>query len=261
MTQPSLQESLKLLLEIQDLDMKMIRLLRIRKQRQGELEQINSLRKELYEQKAEKEKGIEELGKTTQSFETKIQECSQKIKKLEAQQATTKKVDDFNAITQEMTAIEKERIGLEQKVSDLLDRKILEEEILAKIKESLAASESSSMNVEKELQSSVQMINEEGQSLKIARDDLAKVADPQLLAIYERLLRNKKDRVIVPIENRTCTGCHIALTAQHENMVRRADNMVFCEHCSRIHYWPQQQEVESGEAATTKRRRRKAASS
>ena len=261
MLQPSLQESLKVLLDIQDLDMKMIRLLRIRKQRLGELEQIDLLRKELHEQKAEKEKAIEELGKTSHNFEAKIQECAVKIKKLEAQQATTKKVDDFNAITQEMTTVEKERIGLEQKVSDLLDRKILEEEILTKIRESLASSASSSMNVERELQSSVQMINEEGQSLKIARDELSKVAEPQMLAIYERLLKNKKDRVIVPIENRTCTGCHIALTAQHENMVRRADNMVFCEHCSRIHYWPQQQEAEASETTTTKRRRRKTASS
>ena len=31
---------------------------------------------------------------------------------------------------------------------------------------------------------------------------LAKTADPEILRIYERLLNNKKDRVVVPIENR-----------------------------------------------------------
>ena len=67
--------------------------------------------------------------------------------------------------------------------------------------------------------------------------------------IYERLLRNKKDRVIVPIENRTCSGCHIVLTAQHENIVRKGENLVFCEHCSRIHYW-QESEALEGTAAT-----------
>ena len=74
-------------------------------------------------------------------------------------------------------------------------------------------------------------------SLKTERDALAKLQIAKLLQIYERLLRNKKDRVIVPIENRTCSGCHIALTAQHENLVRKGENLVFCEHCSRIHYW------------------------
>ena len=64
------------------------------------------------------------------------------------------------------------------------------------------------------------------------------------LHIYERLLRNKKDRVVVPIENRTCSGCHIVLTAQHENLVRKGENLVFCEHCSRIHYWQESEAFE-----------------
>ena len=79
-----------------------------------------------------------------------------------------------------------------------------------------------------------------------------------MFATYERLLRNKKDRVIVSIENRTCTGCHIALTAQHENLVRKGDKISFCEHCSRIHYWSEgKEETTDGAAATTKRRRRR----
>ncbi len=80
----------------------------------------------------------------------------------------------------------------------------------------------------------------------------------KLLQIYERLLRNKKDRVVVPIENRTCSGCHIVLTAQHENLVRKGENLVFCEHCSRIHYWQESEAVE-GTAVATKRRRRRVA--
>lgn len=96
--------------------------------------------------------------------------------------------------------------------------------------------------------------------LKKDRDLLAQDADEETLKIYDRLLRNKKDRVIVPIENRTCSGCHIALTAQHENLVRKGKNLVFCEHCSRIHYW-QESEALEGSAAATKRRRRKAITS
>ena len=69
-------------------------------------------------------------------------------------------------------------------------------------------------------------------------------ADPEVFRIYERLLRNKKDRVVVPIENRCCSGCHIMLTAQHENLVRKGESLVFCEHCSRIHYWQESQALE-----------------
>ncbi len=158
-----------------------------------------------------------------------------------------------------MTQAERERIALEQKVSDLVDKRVAEEEMLNKIKESLKTSEESSLNLENEIQASIKLINEEGGRFKAERDGLAKTANPEILQIYERLLRNKKDRVVVPIENRTCSGCHIVLTAQHENLVRKGENLVFCEHCSRIHYW-QESEALEGTAVATKRRRRRMAS-
>ena len=81
-------------------------------------------------------------------------------------------------------------------------------------------------------------------------------ADPDVFRVYERLLRNKKDRVVVPIENRCCSGCHIMLTAQDENLVRKGERLVFCEHCSRIHYWQESEALEGSAVATKQRRRR-----
>lgn len=255
----AIQDALKVLIDIQELDMKMIRLMRVKKERQKEIQQIEELRKELHQQLAEKEKEITDFNKQIGEYEHKIQDVSAKIKKLESQQSNVKKADEFNALTQEMTTAERERISVEQKVSDLVDKRVAEEELLEKIRESLKSSEHSSIALEKEISASINLINEEGSSLKSERDVLASQADLELLKIYERLLRNKKDRVIVPIENRTCSGCHIVLTAQHENVVRKGDNLVFCEHCSRIHYWQEAEAVE-GTAAATKRRRRRVAS-
>ncbi len=254
-----MQERLRPILDIQELDMKMIRLMRVKKERQKELQQIELIRQELNQQLSEKEREVTELNKTIQSFEQKIQDTSAKVKKLETQQNNIKKVDEFNALTQEMTAAERERIALEQKVSDIVDKKNAEEELFEKIKDSLKTSEESSNALSREIEASIKLINEEGQSLKVQREALAAKADPETLQIYERLLRNKKDRVLVAIENRTCSGCHIVLTAQHENLVRKGENLVFCEHCSRIHYW-QESEALEGTAVATKRRRRRMAS-
>lgn len=252
-----MKEALKTILEIQDLDMKMLRLMRVKKERAKEIEQIEALRKELHQQTTEKEIEIAELGKQAQVFEQKIQEITSKMKKLESQQGSIKKVEEFNAITQEMTALERDRISTEQKVSDLVDKRVAGEELLNKIKETLQGSEINSLALEKEIQDSIKLINGEGATLKEQRDALAKLANSELLQIYERLLRNKKDRVIVPIEDRTCSGCHIALTAQHENIVRKGENLVFCEHCSRIHYWQAEEIPIESEVTAPKRRRRR----
>lgn len=255
-----MQESLKPILDIQELDIKMIRLMRLKKQRAKELEQIESLKTELLEQLDSKKLEVSSINENVASLEKKVTSLNEKIKALEAKQSSIKKVDEFNALTQEMTAAEKEKISLEHQISNSVDKRVAEEEILEKISQSLKSSELNSKELEKEIKNSIEKINEEGQALKKERDLLVQDADMESLKIYERLLRNKKDRVIVPIENRTCSGCHIALTAQHENLVRKGKNLVFCEHCSRIHYW-QESEALEGSAAATKRRRRKAITS
>ncbi len=248
--------NLKKILQMQEIDMKMIRLMRVKKQRKNELEQIESLRSELSEQLVTKQKDIKELNSTINTYEQKIDETKAKIKKLDEQQNNVKKVDEFNALTKEMTSAERERIATEHQVSDLVDKRNSEEEIYAKIKESLKNSEESSANLKTEIISNINLINEEGSTLKIERDKIAEETEPDLLHIYERLLRNKKDRVVVAIVNRSCSGCHIALTAQHENIVRKGENLVFCEHCSRIHYWQESEALEGTEVATKRRRRR-----
>lgn len=247
---------LKPILDIQELDIQMIRLMRLKKQRNLELQQIRSLRNDLDEQYREKEAEIASLNEQIAFFEQKIEDFIAKIKKLEQHQATVKKVDEFNTLTQEMTSIEREKISLEQNVSNLVDKRVSEEEILEKIKESLESSEANSLKLEEEIQASLHAINKEGRSLQEKRGHLIGQADENILKIYEKLLYNKKDRVIVPLENRVCSGCHISLTPQHENLVRKGENLTFCEHCSRIHYWQESAALDTGGSSSRKRRRK-----
>lgn len=251
-------DSLKNILDIQELDVKMIRLMRLKRQRQKELQQIAKLTAELKLQLQKKEGEILQMTREIDEFEGKVVDLKERVRTLEVRQSEVKKIDEFNALTQEMALAGREKTSLEHTISNLVDKRALEEEILTKIKDSLSQSESSGKEIEGEILASIREINVEGASLKIKRDEIAKLADRTVLAIYERLIRNKKNRVIVPIENRTCSGCHIALTAQHENLVRKGENLTFCEHCSRIHFW-QEQEPQETSAKTVRRRRRRAA--
>ncbi len=250
-----MQEALTVILDIQEYDMKMIRLMRLKQERLKELKNIASLKSELYTQQSSKEEEIVQMGRTISQQELKIGEVKEKLKRLEAKQSSVKKVDEFNALAQEITSSERERIAAEQLASDLIDKRNHEEEILEKIKDSLKQSEEGSKALEAEIKESIRAINQEGSELQAHRVLLAKSADPEVLRIYERLLNNKKDRVVVSIENRTCSGCHIALTAQHENVVRKGERLTFCEHCSRIHYW--QDVEEAGESTSPAKRRRR----
>ena len=253
-----MHDALQSILAIQELDIKMIRLMRVKQEHQKELAKIQALKTDIRRKVEEKELEMEKLKEQIKGGEKRIQEISDQINKLENQQAAVKKMDEFNALTQEMTAANKERRTLEHQLSDLMDKHASGEDLLVSLKESLSSTENSSSAIEEEIRENIRRINEEGRSLLSQRTQLKEATDPELFSIYERLLNNKKDRVVVPIENRVCSGCHIALTPQHENLVRKQDHLVFCEHCSRILYW-QELQAPSTEGTMIKRRRRRTA--
>ncbi len=249
-----MQKAIKVILQLQELDMNMLRLVGVRKGREEELKNIHTLRGDLQEQLTKKEREVMEIKKDTKLLEVRIKEIEERVEKLDKAQASVKKVDEFNALSQEITSAEREKARLVHQVSDLTERLESEEEILNNVKESLETTTENTKALEKEIHDAIALINSEGRGLKEKREKLAKEADSEILPIYERLLNNKRDRVVVPLENRGCSGCHIVVTAQHENLVRKGEHLVFCEHCSRVHYWPAALE----EVTTTKRRRRRA---
>lgn len=249
-------DALKVILEIQELDMKMIQLMLLKRQRQKELDSINATKGSLHQRVLGKEAEILEMKKLIRLAEGDHTEILAKIKKLESQQNAIKKVDEYNAITHEISSADRERVAKEQRLSDIYDKLALEEELLKTLNESLNSTTENSKVLESEIHESIRQINEEGRVLKTQRDELVEQADPDVFKVYERLLRNKKDRVVVPLENRCCSGCHIMLTAQHENLVRKGERLVFCEHCSRIHYWLESKALEDTVVATKQRRRR-----
>src|SRR5438105_4681396 len=114
-----LREALNVILEIQELDIKMIRLMRLKRERELELERIRSLRNDLNQQVIAKDAEIIELKKQIRLSEVDVSEIKDKIKKLESQQNSVKKVEEFNALTQEISTLEREKAAKEARLSDL----------------------------------------------------------------------------------------------------------------------------------------------
>lgn len=248
-------------LDIQELDMQMLQLMRRKREEQKRLATINATKVALRERVLSKEKEITELKVHVRLLEGEVKEVEAKYKKLDAQQHAVKKVEEFNALNHEMSQVERERIAKQQRLTEVEERLASEDAVLKNLEKTLEATITSNVALEAEINDGVNHINEEGRKLKLQRDTMVKSADPEIFQIYERLLQNKKDRVLVPIENRCCSGCHIMLTAQDENMVRKGERLVFCEHCSRIHYWQESEALEGTVAATKQRRRRTPAKS
>jgi uncharacterized protein len=183
-------KSLPLILDIQELDIQMIQLLVLRKKRQKELNDIKGIKEDLRRKVLIKEGEIIELKKDIRIGETDIAEINERVKKLESQQSAVKKVEEFNALSHEMTSTNREKTNKEQRLSDFYDKLATEEDELKKLNETLEGTISNSKVVEDEIHDSITRINNEGRVIKAQRDKLAVNADQEVFKVYERLLRN-----------------------------------------------------------------------
>ena len=61
--------------------------------------------------------------------------------------------------------------------------------------------------------------------------------DPEMLYKFDRILRNKGGRGIVPISQSICSGCFMILPQQFINDVRSSEEVHFCPYCSRILFY------------------------
>lgn len=248
-------KSLKPILEIQELDMKMVRLVKLKKDRHRELSVLTKSREEIAVRLEAKETEIAELKHLIRLSEREMQEACEKIARFESQQDVVKRVEEFNALAQEIAQGEREKLQIQQRLTDSGEKLQAEEEIHQNLQTELQDAEQRVMGIKGAVAQAIGRINEEGRDLKDQRLQVVEQADGEILHTYERLLKHHRDRVIVSIENRACNGCHILVTAQHENLVRKAARLVFCEHCSRIHFW-QESELAMPVTAAKKRRRR-----
>jgi predicted nucleic acid-binding Zn-ribbon protein len=88
------------------------------------------------------------------------------------------------------------------------------------------------------------------ETLRAEREETAKGVRAQYRAIYNRIAQTRKGRAMSEIrsdgKNGRCSACNLALRPQIFSDVRRGDQLIVCDSCSRIlFYRPQQAPVEA----------------
>ena len=74
------------------------------------------------------------------------------------------------------------------------------------------------------------------EKLQQTRARLAERIPAQDLRLYERISR-RFTHAIVPVEDRTCLGCYMALPTSAVSLRTAPDQVRVCENCGRLLYW------------------------
>jgi predicted nucleic acid-binding Zn-ribbon protein len=232
-------EAIEKLLVLQDCDQKLITA-------RAELEQIGPRRDLLNAKAKATQSGLEAAKLAAQKIESErkrleleVDSQKERINKYATQQLQTKKNEEYRALANEIENCKGVIRQLEDQQLELMEqaegaaRKVVEATKIAKDLKAAADTEIANLaKAETELNAKVA-------GLEAERAALVAAVEPDVLNRYERLLRNKGNRVVVGIEHGVCGGCHMKFPHQITVTLQAGEEVVTCPNCARILYYTQ----------------------
>ncbi len=91
--------------------------------------------------------------------------------------------------------------------------------------------------IKAEYDSEVSKIQKEYQEVKEQRNEIKNKLDPELIKRYNKL-KKSRGTAIVMVEQSCCGGCNMSLAALVIERLKKGDDIIECENCGRILYWP-----------------------
>jgi uncharacterized protein len=179
-----------------------------------------------------------ELELQKKKLELDAQSRRDSIGKYKAQQFQTRKNEEFQAITLEIHRFEKEIEHIEDHEIELMEQIELVQKESAAAEQELKAGRRLAEIQQADLKKKETTLTERLQEAQKDRDRLTQGLDPNLLFQYTRLFANKGGDPVVPVEHEYCTGCHMKNTSALVHRVKLGRDIVHCEQCGRILYFP-----------------------
>jgi uncharacterized protein len=161
----------------------------------------------------------------------------QLIDKYSIQQFQTKKNEEYRALAHEIENCKAAIRKLEDEQIDWMEK-------AESVQKDVAAVSQTTNELRKVVDQKIaalatreQALQKELAGLQEGRSSLAGAVEEGVQNRYERLLKNKGDKVIVGIEHSVCGGCHMKLPTQIVVSCQGHQEIVNCPNCGRILYY------------------------
>jgi uncharacterized protein len=232
----NLEEQIKLLVELQELDTRIFRL-------ESEIESIPvriAEAEDNFKNKSSELKKLEDALKTLQlkrkEKEGDLESKEGTIKKYQTQMYQVKTNKEYTALQEEIERAKADNSLIEEDIIRILDEADAESKKIQKEKEFLKAEEANLSEEKKILTAEADKFKTEVEGLKKQRNGLAERIDKKILPKYERIVKSKGGLAVARVINDACQGCHRVMPPQVINEIRMKKDLVFCESCARILY-------------------------
>ena len=193
--------------------------------------------------------------KDRKRLEGDIQVQQQKISKLRDQMLEAKTNEQYRAFQHEIEFCENEIRRAEDRILELMGES---EPLERNVKAAEGALKQEKAQVEGEKQQARERTagdQQELDQLQTERKSIATQISPAVLSAYERVRKLRHGIAIAEAVDGRCSQCHMSLRLQFFQDLKRGEQVMHCESCSRILYYnpPETFEHLTGEAAPAAR--------
>ena len=225
-----------LLIELQEFDSKLSKLRRNKKFMPLQLEAIRNRIEEKKQDIQSAEEEIKAVKIEIKGKELELHNAEDGIKKFQQQLLQIKTNKEYKALLVEIGGKKADNSCIEDDILDLMDKLDQKELRLNRGKDSLKEIEKKFQQEEARIKKEMQRVEEAIKEEEVKREKIAVKVDSNVLSVYTRLINNQDGLAIVPVIDGACGGCHLSLRPQTINEIKRAQDLVTCERCSRIFY-------------------------
>ena len=186
------------------------------------------------EKLAAEQQQLDALGQQQHSGEWETDDLVSKLSTVEEQlysgRITSPK--ELANLQHEADVLKANRNRLESKTLEIMDKVELVVTDVAATKSELKRLEVEWQSQQQQLSTEIAKLENELSDLKQKRRHVSDGADPQAIALYEKL-RKQKGQAMAKVEQGICRGCRISLSSSELQRVR-SGNPVQCSNCGRI---------------------------
>jgi predicted nucleic acid-binding Zn-ribbon protein len=177
------------------------------------------------------------MTKLRRQQERELEEVTDQLKKRQSRLFEIKTNQEYSAVLKEIEGLKHKVSVLEEAILVLLDQIEVELKVRAEEEQRVRSSEAEALRDTQRKEDELRQLRGRLSELQGARMGWSKNVESSLLQQYLRLLKSRAGLAVAPATDGSCEGCHVALTPQLYNEVRRNEEILTCERCGRILYW------------------------
>ena len=244
----SMEKKLKLLYELQKTDSRIDKIYMLR----GELPlEVQDLEDEILGHKtkiASLAKEIKDIEAFIASKKQDIVGAKAAIKKYEQQRNNVKNNREFDSLSKEIEYQELDSQLSEKKIADNTKILVEKKEVYNAETAELKGRQEDLANKKKELDGIVKETEKEEKDLLKQSEEIQAQIDPRMLAAYEKVRSNARNKMaVVKVVRGACGGCFNKIPPQRQIDIEGSKRIIVCEYCGRILVSEKFDEDEEGE--------------